>query len=167
MAAAYLLVIGDREALGWVLSEQRTAFRSPARREVRLLDKDDRLFIYATRGCFGKARRSQGKIIGAATVIGPVEALDPPIAFAGREFPVGCGLSVQTLVPFGEGLVLSDIVQDLDAFRDAGAGWPIRLRRALAPITDRDAAVLDKRLAAMAADPGTVIQPYLRWYMPA
>jgi hypothetical protein len=51
-AASYLLVIGEREALAWVLRESRTAFPATRRAEVDRLAVGDELFLLTTRGCF-------------------------------------------------------------------------------------------------------------------
>jgi hypothetical protein len=64
MAATYLLVIGDREALGWILSAERMAFPDFRRAETRSLKSGDRLLIYTTRGCFKNPTRDRGRIIG-------------------------------------------------------------------------------------------------------
>ena len=58
--ATYLLVIGDREALGWILAEQRMAFSSMSRPHVRALSPGDTLLLYTTRGCFKNPTRDRG-----------------------------------------------------------------------------------------------------------
>ncbi|MEV5693523.1 hypothetical protein [Micromonospora globbae] len=49
MSKSYLVILGDREAIGWVLREERMAFPSTPRAEVAALQEKDRLFLYATR----------------------------------------------------------------------------------------------------------------------
>jgi len=67
--ASFLLVIGDRDALGWILAEQRMAFPTAQRAEVRALRIEDELFLYTTRGAFKNPTRDRGRVIGAARVV--------------------------------------------------------------------------------------------------
>ena len=67
-AASYLLIIGDREALGWVVSSGQMAFPSVRRSEVRSLGVGDELFLYPTRGASKNSTRNRGRIIGTAHV---------------------------------------------------------------------------------------------------
>ncbi len=83
---SYLLVIGDREALGWILTTGRMAFPSAGRAEVAALKPGDELFLYTTRGCFKNPTRDRGRIIATARVTSPVEHLDKPVHFADRDF---------------------------------------------------------------------------------
>lgn len=62
--AGYLVVIGDREALGWVLTEQRMAFPDARRPEVRTLAQRDQLLLYTTMGCFKNPGRDRGRCDG-------------------------------------------------------------------------------------------------------
>jgi hypothetical protein len=126
---AYLLVIGDREALGWILTTSRTAFPSLNRAEVRALNTGDRLFLYTTRGCFKNPTRDRGRVIGTATVSSAVVALDDVPSFGGRTFPVGCELRLGPVAPLHDGLDLAPIAPSLDTFAKLGASWSIGLLR--------------------------------------
>ncbi|WP_447925565.1 hypothetical protein [Georgenia muralis] len=167
MAAAYLLVIGDREALGWVLAEQRIAFPSPNRREVRALSAGDRLYLYMTRRCLKNPTRDRGRVIGVATAASATQLLEQPVEFGGRTFPAGCRLSISELVPFGTGPVLAEFADELETLRDAGRAWSVKLRRPLVPLNAHDVTVLDRRLEGLTTSRDEVITPYLRWYQPA
>ncbi|MGW3246560.1 hypothetical protein [Streptomyces sp. NPDC001070] len=48
---SYLLILGKREAVAWVLRERRMAFPPGRRVEVTRLEPGDELLIYTTRGC--------------------------------------------------------------------------------------------------------------------
>ncbi len=50
--ADYLLPIADREGLGWILHEQRTALAEHRAAEAARLGPGDRVVLYTTRGCF-------------------------------------------------------------------------------------------------------------------
>lgn len=162
--AAYLLVIGDRQALGWVLSTNRMAFPTAHRSEVAALSPGDELFLYTTRGAFKNPTRDRGRIIGTARVAGPVTKLDAPVRFADREFPVGCDLKVGQLAPFGTGVELRPLVDSLSVFKGSGNAWSTRLRRPLVRLTDSEASDLHQKLAPMLV-PEVNMSQYTRWYV--
>ncbi|WP_208114672.1 hypothetical protein [Mycobacterium sp. BK086] len=140
--AAYLLVIGDRDALGWILSEGRTAFPEARQREVSSVSIGDEFFLYTTRGAFRNPTRDRGRVIGTASVTSNVGQLRESVSFNGRDYPVGCDLEVGRLAPLGRGVELAPLVTGLDAFKDAGNAWAIRLRRPLLRLTEYDACLL-------------------------
>jgi hypothetical protein len=144
--ASYLLVIGDREALGWILSASRTAFPSARRPEVRSLKEGDELFLYTTRSAFKNPTRDRGRVIGTARVDSNVAQLQQPVCFGDREFLVGCDLKIGPLRRFGEGVELAPLVSRLETFADSGQAWSIRLRRPLVRLTQRDATCLHQEL---------------------
>ena len=59
----HLLVIGEREALVWVLSEQRMAFPAHRAAEAVALAPGGLLLIYTTRGCFHNPTRDRGRVV--------------------------------------------------------------------------------------------------------
>ncbi|WJK33373.1 hypothetical protein [Solwaraspora sp. WMMA2065] len=59
MNAAYLVVLGERAAIRWVLEQQRMAFPATPRAEVAALAAGDRLLLYAT-GAPGTTRPVTG-----------------------------------------------------------------------------------------------------------
>ena len=99
----FLLIIGDREPLAWILTEQRMAFPSHRSRDAGQLAKGDRLFLYTTRGCFHSPGRGRGRIIGEAAATSEIATLKEPVRFGERSFPTGCSLDIAGLVPRGEG----------------------------------------------------------------
>ncbi|MEL7974358.1 hypothetical protein AAG589_00720 [Isoptericola sp. F-RaC21] len=160
---SYLLVIGDREALGWILSAERMAFPTASRREVAALDVGDHLFLYTTRGAYKNPTRDRGRVIGAATVRTQVERLAEPVRFGDREFPVGCELSFGPLAPWGAGVELHSLVPRLESFLGVEAAWSTRLRRPLVHLPERDAELLWKELTPHVST-STDLDPYTRWY---
>lgn len=161
---AYLLVIGDREALGWIITSSRMAFPNANRPEVAALEPGDELFIYTTRGAFKNPTRHRGRIIGTAQVVAPVAPLDESVRFANRDFPAGCPLHLGPLAPFGAGVELRPLVDSLAAFGGAGAVWPVKLRRTLVRLTDADASLLHQALASVVS-PDTETSEYTHWYL--
>ncbi|RAO51535.1 hypothetical protein LUPAC06_06220 [Micromonospora saelicesensis] len=145
MTQSYLVVLGHRDAIGWVLREERMAFPSTPRAEVAALRADDRLFLYATRGAWLNPTRDRSRIIGLAYARSTVRRFDEPLEIAGRAFVSGCDLTIEGLVPYPGGLELQPLVEQLDAFPKPQA-WGIYLRRALLQLSDADADDLLARL---------------------
>ncbi|PXY27883.1 hypothetical protein [Prauserella muralis] len=165
--AHYLLVIGDREALGWVLTAQRMAFPGFGRAEIRALSPGDELLLYTTRGCFKNPTRDRGRVIAVGTARTAVATLDAPVEIAGRSFPVGCDVEFHTATRWPGGVELSPLVGELDAFADLGRSWSVRLRRPLARLTDGDAKLLRTQLEAAGPEPlERVLDQYTRWWQP-
>lgn len=143
--ASYLLVLSDREAIWWVLSRCRMAFPDGRAREASALEVGDRLMLYSTRGAWHNPTRDRGRVIGEATVSSPVARLDPPVHVAGRDFGMGCDLTIEGVAPYPSGVDLREIVPRLHAFPDP-ATWSTRLRRPLVPLDGHDARLLTSRL---------------------
>ncbi|MFW6090784.1 MAG: hypothetical protein ACODAF_02850 [Actinomycetota bacterium] len=158
--ASYLAVIGEREALAWVLRESRMAFPATRRSEVDRLAVGDELFLLTTRGCFHNPSRDRTRVVGHTVVASPVVLLDPPVELAGRTFPRGCDLQLTALAPYLTGVELGALVPRLDAFPDA-ATWSIRLRRPLVALSRRDADLVAERLGTVAGPPQSSLEGYL------
>lgn len=146
MPRSYLVVLGHREAIGWVLREQRMAFPATPRAEVAELDVGDELFLYATRGAWLNPTRDRGRVIAIAHAVSKTRRLDEPVEIAGRTFVSGCDLHIDGLVPYPNGLELQPLVERMAAFPKPQA-WSIYLRRALLRLPEADANLLRDGLA--------------------
>lgn len=150
--------------LGWLLTEQRMAFRG-FRSEVRALRTGDQLFLNTTRGCFGTSGRDRGRIVAQGEVRSRAVALDNPVEFAKRTFPVGCDIQFTEAAARQEGPEIAPFVPEMDLFRGTEKRWSIRLRRPLAPLTPRDAEILSKALSKSPRHPlREVLGDYARWW---
>ncbi|MFI6434143.1 hypothetical protein [Streptomyces sp. NPDC050759] len=158
-AATHLLIISDHEPLAWVLENQRMAFPAGRTRQSLTLGKGDELLLYTTRGCFRNPGRDLGRVMGLATITSDVHTLDEPVVFQERRFTEGCRLRVHGLAPFREGVVLRDLVKDLQVFPDAGS-WSVRLRRASLRLPDVDAALLKRELQPLLKPYDSVMGDY-------
>jgi hypothetical protein len=98
--AAYLLVLGEREAILWVLLNEQMAFPATPRREVSALQPGDELVLLTTRGAYHNPTRDRTRVIGTATVQSKVTQLNPQVEIAGRTFASGCQIKVETLAPY-------------------------------------------------------------------
>jgi hypothetical protein len=99
-------------------------------------------------------------VIGTATVASPVEGLDVPVEFGGREFPRGCAIAVESLVPWGQGVELQPLVDRLAAFPNVKAS-SIQLRRPLLRLPHSDAELIRERLQAQAGNRREHLNGYL------
>lgn len=156
----YLLVLGEREAVAWVLHQQRMAFPARWRTEVQRLEPGDELLIYTTRGCWHNPTRDRGRIIGRAYVTSPVRVLDNPVELAGRVFTSGCDIDVRTLTPYRTGVEVAPLVGRLEAFPDKAA-WSSWLRRPVLELSSADATLIRDRLAEQEAPAAKQLFSYL------
>ncbi|MGA5441910.1 hypothetical protein ACPCKW_20650 [Streptomyces griseoincarnatus] len=161
MPSTHLLIIGDRAALSWVLTEQRMAFPAGRSRTTRALEEGDEIFLYTTRGCFRNPTRDLGRVIGRAAVASPVRALGEPVTFGERSFTEGCHLEVSGLARFREGLVLRDLVPRLSVFPDP-ATWSVRMRRASLTLPPGDADLVRTELEPLLRPYDEAVEEY-RW----
>jgi hypothetical protein len=157
---AYLLVLGDREGLGWVIANSRMAFSARQVQAAGRLAAGDRLLLYATRGCFHNPTRDRGRIFGLASVASDLVELDPPVELAGRQFATACDLLIEGLTPFRTGLELAPLVPSLRVFPKPAA-WSGRLRRTLLELPEDDARMLTRRVVPLLLAPGSVRGTYL------
>jgi hypothetical protein len=161
MATTHLVIISDRTALSWVLTEQRMAFPPGRARAAHAIEKDDEVLLYSTRGCFGNPTRHLGRILGLATVSSPVRTLTAPIIFGERTFTEGCTLTIHGLAPFQEGVALRDHVDRLTVFPESKY-WSVRMRRASLPLPTADADLLRNELRPLLKPYEDAVETY-RW----
>ncbi|WP_030771624.1 MULTISPECIES: hypothetical protein [unclassified Streptomyces] len=156
--ATHLIIISDREPLAWVLENQRMAF--PEGRGGSVPGKGDEVLLYTTRGCFRNPTKDRGRVMGLATVTSEVTSLPEPVSFGERRFASGCTLRVHGLAPHREGVVLADLVSQLEVFPDP-RHWSVRMRRAALPLPDADAGFLRRELQPLLRPYPSVISAYL------
>lgn len=145
LVRTFLVPLGDRDAISWVLRERRMAFPRTRIDAADRLEAGDRLLLYATRGAWRNPTRDRGRIIAYATVAGPVRRFDDPLHLVGRDFHSGCRLRIEAVVPYPGGLELQPLVDRLEAFPKPEA-WSVYLRRTLVPLSDADASLLEAAL---------------------
>lgn len=136
---AFLLTLGSREGLRWVLQNRRMAFTTSS--GALQLDVGDRLFLYASRRCYGDRVGNRGLLIGEAKVSSSVRSLERSVNLDGRSLSYECGIDLVRLAPFGEGVDFAELVPRLTVFPDK-RWWSARLRRSLLKLPDADAALI-------------------------
>jgi hypothetical protein len=111
--ADYLLIIGEQDALAWVLREHRMAFPSYRQREALEVAPGDRLLLYTTRGCFHNPTSGRGRVIGIASALNKPAVLAEPVDIAHRRFELGFGIELLSLARYREGVELAPLVPQL------------------------------------------------------
>ncbi|KAB8183284.1 hypothetical protein FH608_049325 [Nonomuraea phyllanthi] len=158
--ASYLLILGERQAIAWVLREQRMAFPATSRSEVAALRPGDDLLIYTTRSAYRNPTRDRGRVVGSAVVTSQPRPLEEPVVIAGRTYPTGCDLRLDALADWGTGVELRSLVSELSVFPNPAA-WSFMLRRSLLRLPANDAAIIRSRLAPLAKDPRSSLEGYM------
>ncbi|MDV8015621.1 hypothetical protein R4P70_30315 [Rhodococcus sp. IEGM 1241] len=154
MAATHLVVLGNAEAVRWVLKNQRMAFSEVGRRTASRLSRGDTLVFYAGVKCWpalgGKVRPKAGIMIGSAVVLTEVARLRTAAQVGGRKFEYGCEVFFERLAALGSGLSISDVKNDLEL--TAGrANYGQVLRRTPILLSSADTALLSARLESVTA----------------
>ncbi len=153
-------MIGDRQALAWILESRQMAFSEVGAKSARQLQPGDDLLLYTTRGCFGNPKLDRGRIIGQATVDSSVTSLETPVVFGARTFPFGCSLTLHRLTHFRTGVELSKHVRGMHAFPNPDA-WSAYVRRTLVPLDDHDYDLIVRLLGEIAVEPSDTVEEYL------
>lgn len=157
----HLAIIADRQALGWVLQEQRLAFPEPRYRHIfPALAAADQLYLYTTRGCYRNPGRDRGLVIGTATVMGDLERPSNPRVVRGRELLIEVPVRIEALAPLGNGVNVADTVEKMTSFPKPES-WSVYLRRSLYSLTEHDATLLDRKLRKYAGQHHEHLDGYL------
>lgn len=159
--STYLLVLGERKAIYWVLTKSRTAFPEGRARQASVLREGDSLLLYSTRGAWHNPTRDRGRIIGEARVTSEVRALRQPVDIAGRLFYSGCSLDIGPVAPYGHGVDLASLVPRLDMFPNKET-WSVRLRNSIVAVPPVDLAVIRQHMTAVPMAPVESVLPGYR-----
>ena len=160
--AAYLFIIGEREALHWVVHASRVAFPPGRTAQARVLDTGDLLFLYTTRGAFHNPTRDRGRIAGRAVVLEPPQVFDDAMELAGLRFASGCPIDIDLLAPYLGGADLVELVPRMSTTFGAGDGWRARLRGTLLRVAEADTPVLEHAVSEHAGPLEDVLADYPR-----
>ena len=154
-----MLVLGEREAIRWVLLNEQMAFPATPRPEVSALRVGDELVLLTTRSAYHNPTRDRTRIIGTATVLSKVAQANPPVEIAGRIFMSTCKIRVETLVPCLSGPEVGPLVPRIEALR-GHTNWGMQLRRPLVPLTASDVTLLEGELQGHLGDYNRALESY-------
>lgn len=162
MPRDHLIVIGDRDPLRWILTEQMMAFPGYRAREIAAVSEGHRFFLYTTRGCFHSPVADRGRVIGEAIVKSPVKELDEAVVFGSRNFPLGCQISITGLAQWREGAPMSELVSSLHLFDGKSlTNWGNKLRTALVSLDAHDASLIHRSIKPVMGRPEATKSSYL------
>jgi len=158
---SHLLILGDRDAIAWVVARKRMAFTADrARSATAAISEGDEMFLYATRGAFHNPTRDRGRVFGRALAASAVKQLPDPVPLLGRNFTHGFRLDLESLAPPRRGVDLAELVPRLLSFPNK-TGWAMSLRRPLLTLTSQDAKLIRQLLRSEAGAPGREIPRYV------
>jgi hypothetical protein len=159
-ANGYLLILADREALAWVLREERMAFPAKWSWSAGRLQVGDRLLLYTTRTAFHNPKRDRGRVIGIAAVGSRIEHLREPLTIAGRSFTSACRLKLEGVAALREGVELAPLVPQLSVFPDP-ATWSAHMRRPFLSLPPSDFRLLERMVRPLLQNPRDVLDDYV------
>jgi hypothetical protein len=158
---SHLIILGDRDAIAWVVSHRRMAFTADrAAAASAAISEGDELLLYATRGAFHNPTRDRGRVFGRGVASSAVAPLRKPVPLLGREFTHGFEFELQSLAPPRLGVEIAELIPRLSSFPNK-TGWAVSLRRPQLTLTGEDARLIRKRLEKDAGDLADAIERYL------
>ncbi len=158
---SHLLILGDRDAIAWVVSRKQMAFTSDrARAASAAITAGDELFLYSTRGAFHNPTRDRSRVFGRAVARSAVEQLANPVFLLGRKFTHGFLFALEALAPPRLGVDISELIPHLSTFPNK-TGWAMSLRRPLLTLTPEDARLIRQRLKADVVETAEAVKGYL------
>ena len=132
----------------------------PPSRQIQL-EVGDQVLLYTTRGVFRNTVRDLGRVVGTAEIASPVAPLASQRQIAGRVYTSGCELKITGLAPLGDGVVLANIVEQLEVFQPYPQTWSARMRRSILPLPSRDVEVIFAQLKPTLLDTSETAGAYL------
>jgi hypothetical protein len=133
----WLIVLGEKTALEWVLQNQRMAFRAHVpTTELRV---GAPIALYVTRGAFHSPVRDESHIAALGKITSEVRS--EPVEVAGELYQSWCSLSLEVSSPLRRGLPFRPLVDQLEFIRKK-QGWSMYLKRTLVQISDRDFSII-------------------------
>ncbi len=134
-----IIVIGEKNAIEWVLKTQRMAFRDTAR--TTHVHSGDRIALYTTRGAYGNPTRDESQIIALGRFASDVQNKQAVVNDV--TYTKSCGLTITDQLEPRHGLAFRPLVAQLEFVRSK-RGWATYMRRTLVPINDRDFTIIER-----------------------
>lgn len=138
----WMIVLGDRDAIAWVLSHQQMAVTS---RVAALPGVGDPVALYTTRGAFKNPTRDRAQVIGLGTVVQAPVVKD--ITIAGRTYAKSFGLRFDLLAELRQGLPFEPLVPKL-GFIGNKTSWGGAVRRPVVRLPEADFTLIANRFRA-------------------
>ena len=133
----WLVVVGEREALRWIVKNKRMAFREYI--NTSEIAARDEMAVYVTRGAFHTPTRDQSQVLALGQFAS--RPTPRPVTILGESYPTSVGLRLSQVLPEREGMPFKPLVPKM-RFIKKKSGWAAYLRRSLVRITDEDMATI-------------------------
>lgn len=151
----WIVVVGERTALDWVLRTQQVAFRSrSASLALGRLRQGDQIAVYATRGVFHNPTRDQSEFLATAVATSDAKHLNRPRVVAGREFTVQATIRFDAILRPRSGVAAGDVAPNLSFVRKKPQ-WGQYFRHGLIDVPPKDFAVIRSAIRSS----GTRVEP--------
>lgn len=143
----WVWVFDDQAGLNWVLDHQIMVFSARSPRRAREIQKQDLALLYMTRGAVRGTGDTPSQIVGVVRVTGSIESGDDLTieGVPGRTFRWRCPISVEALVPLGNGPSVRDYVERLELVREP-KHWGQYFRGSPIEVSHRDFEILELAL---------------------
>lgn len=138
----WLIVLGDRDAIDWVVANGRMAVSDKVR---TLPEPGERVALYTTRGAYRNPTRDRSQIIGLGRVTG--KAVRRDINVAGKTYAASFPIGIDAITESRQGLPFEPLVEHL-TFITTKRTWGGALRRPLVRIPDADFKQIERRFMA-------------------
>lgn len=135
----WLIVIGEREGLRWVVEHQRMAFRDTVKGSP---SAGDAFAIYVSRGAFHNPGRDEAQILGLGTFKTGIERRATTVG--DERYARTARLEISDVRPERQGLPFRPLVESL-TFIAKKSGWAAYVRQTLVPIPEADLDLIAKR----------------------
>lgn len=136
----WLIVIGEREGLRWVIEHQRMAFRDTVKGKP---SAGDPFAIYVSRGAFHNPGRDEAQVLGLGTFKTGIERRATTVG--DERYARTARLDISEVRPERQGLPFRPLVEDL-TFIAKKSGWAAYVRQTLVPIPQADFDLIARRL---------------------
>lgn len=133
----WLYVLGRREGIEWVLERSRMAFMPHV--DVTLLQVDDPIALYVTRGAFRNPTRDESQVVALARVSRLPERRS--VTVGGMQCASVCDIEVEQQAPVRSGLPFRQLVPDLSFIKNKKS-WGRALQKTLVRVPADDFRVI-------------------------
>lgn len=142
---SWLFVLGESEAVEWVVQNRVMAFRDGIR--TNELRPKDRFVVYVSRGAFHNPTRDEAQVVASGIVTSQVES--KPVTVCGERFKQSVRIRFDGIpLKARHGVPFVPCVPKLRFIRKKES-WGCYVRRSLIRIEDRDYELLADAIAAV------------------
>ena len=151
--ANWLFVLNNSDALDWVTTSKRMAFRK-IKQPVPSIERGDGFVIYASTralvsamGSHKKALEFGPRIVAFGTISSTLDYEDKPLQIGGRTFHASCRLQFEAQLDLVHSVSFKKLVPRLNFIFNKDK-WQYYVWRTLIPLSNRDYGLLTRAVRA-------------------